>query len=100
MSIEIVVLHLHLHYTIFNIYIHSPKSDPNTKNIQTMMYVSIAVNLSAFGIFVVMVLKMLTSTRNTVMSSAILPGTMSGGMRKLNQETMTNMPEGRYQVIM
>ena len=80
--------------------INSPKSDPNTKNIQTMMYVSIAVNLSAFGIFVVMVLKMLTSTRNTVMSSAILPGTMSGGMRKLNQETMTNMPEGRYQVMM
>ena len=90
------VLHLHIQY----LYSHSPKSDPNTKNIQTMMYVSIAVNLSAFGMFVVMVLKMLTSTRNTVMRSAILPGTMSGGMRKLNQETMTNMPEGRYQVMM
>ena len=67
---------------------------------QTMTYVSIAVNLSAFGMLVVMVLKMLTRTRNTVMIRAILPGTISGGMRKLIHETMTNMPEGRYQVMM
>ena len=50
---------------------------------------------SALGIFVVMVLKILTRTRNIVMRSVILPGTTSGGMRKLIQETITNMPEGR-----
>ena len=58
-------------------------------------YVSIAVNPSALGMLVVMVLKMLTRTRNTVMSSVIRPGTMSGGMRKLIQDTTTNRPEGR-----
>ena len=59
-----------------------------------------AVNPSALGILAVMVLKMLTRTRNRVMSSVIRPGTMSGGMRKLIQEAMTNMPQGRYQVMM
>ena len=72
-----------------------PIKAPNTKRTQTMTKASIAVNPSALGMLVVMVLKMLTRTRNTVMSSVIRPGTMSGGMRKLIQETMTNMPEGR-----
>ena len=57
-----------------------------------MMYVSIAVNLSAFGMFVVMVLKMLTSTRNTVMRSAILPGITSIGIRNEIQDTITKRP--------
>ena len=34
-------------------------------------------------------------TRKRVMSIAILPGTTSGGMRKLTHETTTNKPEGR-----
>ena len=37
------------------------------------------VNPSAFGILVVIVLKILTSTRNTVTRRVILPGTISGG---------------------
>ena len=50
---------------------------------------------SAFGILVVMVLKMLTRTRKMVISSVILPGTTSGGIRNEIQDTMTNIPEGR-----
>ena len=50
---------------------------------------------SAFGIFVVIVLKMLIRTRKTVTSNAIRPGTMSGGTRKLIHDTTTNMPDGR-----
>ncbi len=43
----------------------------------------------------VIVLKMFVSTRNSVTSRAILPGTTSGGMRKLTQDTTTNSPEGK-----
>lgn len=50
---------------------------------------------SALGIFVVMVLKMLTRTRNMVIRSVIRPGTTSGGIRNEIQDTMTNIPEGR-----
>ena len=50
---------------------------------------------SAFGIFVVIVLKILIRTRKTVTSSAIRPGTISGGTRKLIHDTTTNMPDGR-----
>ncbi len=50
---------------------------------------------STFGEMLVMVLKMLVSTRKRVTRSAILPGTTSGGMRKLTHETTTNRPEGR-----
>ena len=50
---------------------------------------------SAFGIFVVIVLKMLIRTRKTVTSNAIRPGTISGGTRKLIHDTTTNMPDGR-----
>ena len=53
------------------------------------------VNPSAFGILVVIVLKILTSTRKTVTRSVILPGTISGGTRKLIHDTITNIPEGR-----
>ena len=51
------------------------------------------VNLpSALGVLVVTVLKILTSTRKRVTSSAILPGMTSGGTTKLIQETTTNKP--------
>ena len=60
-----------------------------------MTHASMAVSPSAFGMLVVIVLKMLTKTRNTVTRRVILPGTMSGGTKKLIHETMTNIPEGR-----
>ena len=53
------------------------------------------VSPSALGMLVVIVLKILTKTRKTVTSSVILPGTISGGTKKLIHETITNMPEGR-----
>ena len=62
---------------------------------QANIQISMAVNPSAFGEFELMLLKMLTRTRKSVMRSAILPGTMSGGIRKEIQETTTNSPEGR-----
>ena len=68
---------------------------PNTKTIQMMTNDSIAVRPSALGMLLVMLLKMLTRTRNTVTRIVILPGTLSGGTRKLIQETMTNMPAGK-----
>ena len=68
---------------------------PNTKMMQTMMKDSIAVRPSAFGILLVMLLKMLTRTRKTVTRIVILPGTLSGGTRKLIHETITNMPAGK-----
>ena len=46
---------------------------PNTKRIQASIHISIAVKPSAFGEFVVMVLKILIKTRNTVTSNAIRP---------------------------
>ncbi len=46
-----------------------------------------AVRPSALGMLVVIVLKMLTNTRNTVTKSVIRPGTISGGTKKLIQET-------------
>ena len=65
---------------------------PNTKSIQANIQASMAVSPSAFGVFVVTVLKMLTRTRKSVTSSAILPGITSMGMRKEIQETITNKP--------
>ena len=67
----------------------------NTKRMHANIQASIAVRPSALGVLVVTVLKMLTRTRNTVMSKAMRPGILSGGMRKLIQETLTNMAEGR-----
>ena len=63
--------------------------------IQMMMKASIAVRPSAFGILLVMLLKMLTRHRNTVTRMVIRPGTDSGGTRKLIQETITNIPVGK-----
>ena len=55
----------------------------------------IAVIPSVLGVMAVTLLKMLIRTRNRVTRSAILPGTTSGGMRKLTQEVITNRVEGR-----
>ena len=46
---------------------------PNTNRIQANIHISIAVKPSAFGEFVVILLKILIKTRNSVMSNAILP---------------------------
>ena len=46
---------------------------PNTNRIHANIHISIAVKPSAFGEFVVILLKMLIKTRNNVMSSAIRP---------------------------
>lgn len=55
----------------------------------------IAVIPSVLGVMAVTLLKMLMRTRNRVTRSAILPGTTSGGMRKLTQDVITNSVEGR-----
>ena len=49
-----------------------PTNAPNTNSTQTITQASIAVRPSAFGMLVVMVLKMLTRTRKTVIRSVIL----------------------------
>ena len=54
-----------------------------------------AVMPSVLGVIEVTLLKMLIRTRKRVTNSAILPGTTSGGMRKLTQEVITNRVEGR-----
>ena len=75
---------------------------------QIMIKASIAVRPSALGILLVMLLNMLTRQRKTVTLTkvikgtagatqtptriVILPGTLSGGTRKLIQDTMTNRP--------
>ena len=56
---------------------------------------NILIYAVTLGELVVTLLKMLTRTRKRVMSSAMRPGTMSGGMRKEIQETRTKRPEGR-----
>ena len=70
---------------------------PKTKSIQASIHISTAVSPSALGEFDLMLLKMLTRTRKRkrVMRSAMRPVTMSGGMRKEIQETITKRPEGR-----
>ena len=72
-----------------------PINAPKTKMMQIMMKASMAVRPSALGILLVMLLKMLTKQRKTVTRIVIRPGTLSGGTRKLIQETMTNMPVGK-----
>ena len=71
---------------------HSIKA-PKTNRIQANIQASIAVSPSALGVLVVTVLKMLTSTRNSVTRSAILPGITSMGIRKEIHETITKRPE-------
>ena len=66
-----------------------------TKNIQAIIQDDMAVIPSTLGDTFVIVLKMLVSTRKRVTSKAILPGTTSGGMTKLTQDTATNKPLGR-----
>ena len=51
-----------------------------------------AVMPSTFGETLVIVLKMLMSTRKSVTRRDILPGITSMGMRKEIQETITNKP--------
>ena len=51
-----------------------------------------AVRPSALGVLVVTLLNMLTSTRNSVTSRAILPGITSMGIKKEIQETITKRP--------
>ena len=63
-----------------------------------MMKASMAVSPSAFGILLVILLKMLTRQRKTVTRMVILPGTLSGGTRKLIQETITNIPETKFSI--
>ena len=72
-----------------------PIRAPKTKMIQMMMKASMAVRPSALGILLVMLLKMLTRHRKTVTRMVIRPGTLSGGTRKLIQDTMTNIPVGK-----
>ena len=50
---------------------------------------------SVLGVMEVTLLKILISTRKRVTKSAILPGTTSGGIRKLTQDVITNSVEGR-----
>ena len=69
---------------------------PNTKRIQANIQASIAVRPSALGVLVVTLLKMLTKTRNSVTSRAILPGITSIGIKKEIQETITNNPRIEY----
>ena len=52
---------------------------------------------SAFGVFVVTLLKMFTSTRKRVISNAIRPGMTSGGTTKLIHDTTTKSPETEVQ---
>ena len=63
--------------------------------IQTMLKASMAVRPSALGMLLVILLKMLTRQRKTVTRMVILPGMLSGGTKKLIQETMTNIPVGK-----
>ena len=61
---------------------------------------SIAVRPSALGVLVVTVLKMLTSTRNRVTSSAIRPGITSIGIRNEIHDTITKSPKYELELEM
>ena len=71
------------------------RSARKTKNMQAIIQEAMAVIPSTLGETLVMVLKMLVSTRKRVTRRAIRPGTTSGGMRKLTQDTTTNSPDGK-----
>ena len=68
---------------------------PNTNRIQTNIQTSMAVKPSAFGLFVVIALKIFTKTRKRVTSNVIRPGITSKGIRKLIQDTITKSPDGK-----
>ena len=61
-----------------------------TKLFDLFKLLEIAVSPSTFGELEVTLLKMLISTRKMVTRSVIRPGTISGGMRKLTQDTDKN----------
>ena len=69
-----------------------------TKPMQAIIQDAMAVIPSVFGETLVMELKILVSTRKRVTSSAIRPGTTSGGIRKLTQDTTTKSPLGKQQI--
>ena len=71
------------------------RSARNTKSMQAIIHDEIAVIPSTFGETFVIVLKILLSTRKSVTSKAILPGTTSGGITKLTHDTATNKPLGK-----
>ena len=68
---------------------------PKTNRMQAIIHADKAVIVSVLGEVRVILLKMLIKTRNKVTKSVILPGTISGGIRKLDQETMTKSPDGK-----
>ena len=72
-----------------------PIKAPNTNTMQMMTNDSMAVSPSARGMLLVMLLKMLTRTRKTVTRMVMRPGTLSGGTRKLIQDTLTNIMAGK-----
>ena len=59
--------------------------------------IQIASNVGEFegGCIPVIVANIVTRTNNNVINSAILPGIISGGIRKLIHETTTNMRLGK-----
>ena len=65
---------------------------PKTKRMHASIQASMAVRPSALGVLVVTLLNMLTSTRKSVTSRAILPGITSMGIKKEIQETITKRP--------
>ena len=48
-----------------------------------------------FKMLIILTLKMFVNTRKSVINIAIRPGIISGGTRKLTQETTTNRPDGK-----
>ena len=68
---------------------------PDTNKMHENIHAAIAVGPSAFGVFVVTVLKMLTKTRNKVARRIILPGITLTGIKNEIQLTTTNSPLGR-----
>ena len=65
----------------------------------TSTQAAMAVMPSVFGDPVVTMLKMLIRQRKRVTSIAILPGTISGGIRKLTQDTTTKRPKNKHVVF-
>ena len=71
------------------------KMAPKTKLPHIISQISRAVGYLVGGFVWTTVPNKLTNTKRTVISTPSLPGTTSGGMRKLIQETVTNKKLGR-----
>ena len=82
-SLVLIGMTLVLTYLANNIAAYAAKA-PKTKRMQAIIQADNAVIVSVFGDVIVMLLKMLIKTRNNVTNRVILPGTISGGMRKLD----------------